>query len=140
MAREDATGWRTLEMITVSSNGMMLWVDSIEFLFISGIMLFLFISVRKSQAKYFKMSWARLGVFIGLLSIVDFGFSVVRFRNLHTYGVIEVSLRAFNRFFLYPIWLLWLSRQLGRAETAQAEDKANDDLELTENSTSSTVI
>jgi len=132
----DGTGWRTLEMIAIASGGMLLWIDAIEFLFLFGIMTFLFLSVRKSEVKLFSMRWAWLGALIAVLSILDFAVAILRFQNWNTFGKFEFFLSVVNRFLLFPAWLLWLARQLSKAEVFQGEEeerKANDDLELTEN-------
>ena len=97
-------------------------------------MTFLFLSVRKSETKLFSMRWAWLGALIAMLSILDFAFAILRFQNWRTFGKFEFLLSAINRFLLFPAWLLWLARQLSKAEAFQEEEgKANDELELTEN-------
>lgn len=135
----DGTGWRTLEMISITSGGALLWIDAIEYLFLFGILTLLFVSVRQSEKRLFTMGLARLGALIAFLSILDFAFAILRFQNWRTFGTIEFALNLFNRFLLFPIWLLWLARQLSKAETAQEEEtnKANSDLELTENTADS---
>jgi len=132
----DGNGWRTLEMISIASHGMMLWIETIESLFVFGIMSLLFVSVRKSDKQLFNMNWARLGFFIAILSLLDFAFGILRFQNWRAFSRMEFALRMINDFFCYPIWLLWLARQLSSAEeeaATQGQVKANSDLELTEN-------
>jgi len=135
---DDGNGWRTLEMMSIASHGMLLWVDTIELVFFFGVTTFLYISVHKSQARWFKLNWARLGALIGVLSIVEFVFVILRYQNWNAYGRVEKSVTRVNDFVLSPIWLLWLARQLPKAEFAQEENKMNEELNLRESIDSTT--
>lgn len=136
----DGIGWRTLEMISIASRGMMLWIDTIEFLFLFGIMSLLYVSVRRSSKNLFSRNWARLGCLIAILSFLDFVSGILRFRKWRTFSRVEFAFRLINHLVCYPIWLLWLARQLSRAEeevATQEQEKARSDLEMTENASES---
>jgi hypothetical protein len=110
----DLLGWRTLEVITVVVNGLSAWVDAMEWLFLSAILLLVYRSVasHNNTTSAWSMRWATLGLFIGALSFVDLSFNVLRFQSWRTFSVLALMLTTLTRLVLMPVWLVWLSRIL----------------------------
>lgn len=120
---QDDIGWRTLEVVSISIQGMVLWVDAIDALFVAAILLCLFVSIRR-QVLYSDSSNKRdvlsrgFGVYSFMLSIVyivEFTAEVLRFKSWMTYTKMAFVITFFGRFILWPIWFLWLSAQLSRS-------------------------
>lgn len=114
----DQIGWRTLGMIQIAVSGLMLWIDAVEWLFLTGIFMLLFASVRNDSKgdRVFAMRWAYFGLFLAMLGIVEFAASLLRFQSWRTFSTIASGIGGLNRLFLFPIWLVWLGRQLPKAE------------------------
>lgn len=108
----DLMGWRTVEVVNVAVNGLAVWVDSLEWLFLSMILFLVFFSVASKQDSLWSMRWAILGVVIGVLSFMDFSFSVLRFKSWRTFSTLAFAVTCITRLVLMPIWLVWLSRIL----------------------------
>jgi hypothetical protein len=135
----DLLGWRTLEVITVVVNGLSAWVDAMEWLFLSAILLLVYRSVAsQNTTSAWSMRWATLGLFIGVLSFVDLSFNVLRFQSWGTFSVLALLVTTLTRLVLMPVWLVWLSRILYVVQMATGEkiDEAfgtregNNDMEM----------
>merc|ERR1711862_705560 len=63
----------------------------------------------------FGRGWAHLGLFIGLLSLIDFAAQVLRFTNYTYFNNISVFFGVLNRLILLPAWLCLLACQLPAA-------------------------
>ena len=107
-------GWKSLEITYQLAQGSVLWIDSWEYFAVFGIMLCIFISVRTAQSGYLgdSMGWAGMGLFIGLLSLADFIFTFVRFKNWDTYNIIVIIFSIMIRLILLPAWLIILAFNL----------------------------
>ena len=112
---DDMIGWRTLEMIGIAFSGMLLWIDAVEYLFLSGIFIILAFSIRTDN-QLFGMRWAKFGVVLAVLGIFDFAAAILRFERWGTFSVIGTLINILNQLILFPIWLIWLGRQLPKAE------------------------
>ena len=133
----DDIGWRTLQMIDIAVNGLLLWIDAVEYLFLSGILILFFVSIRSSEGyKVFGMRWAYFGAVMACLGVVEFICAILRFENWITFSSIGFIINVLNQVILFPVWLIWLGRQLPKAEAmALSRAKANEN-KFTESSES----
>lgn len=119
----DNIGWRVLELSYTVFTGMSMWVEAFEWLAMFMILTLIYISSRTLVATgsedrpsfTFGRCWAHLGLFIGLLSLIDFAAQVLRFTNWVYFTNISVFFGVLNRLILLPVWLCLLSCQLPAA-------------------------
>jgi len=117
---QDNTGWRVLEICTLMFSGMTLWVETVEWLALSGVLLTIYMSTRslatdvgEGQLSFtFGRFWAHLGLFIGILSFFDFVSQVLRIIQWQLFTDIGLLLGIVNRLILFPVWLCCLGKQL----------------------------
>ena len=102
-------------MIAVAVSGLILWIDAVEYLFLSGIFILLALSIRTDN-QLFTMKWAKFGIVLAVLGIIDFAVSILRFDNWGVFSTIGVLINILNQLILFPVWLIWLGRQLPKAE------------------------
>lgn len=124
---DDGLGWRTVEVNQIVGSGFVWFVDSIEWVFLALIFFTSFLSVsqfRKKDTTTFSGRWNGLGLFISLLSLLDFITEVLRFDGFRAFGPIALIYAAINRILLIPIWILGLGIMLRRA-TAKLEMDEN---------------
>jgi len=120
---DDNIGWRVLELSYTIFTGMAIWVEAFEWLAMFMILTLIYISSRSLVATgsedrpsfTFGRCWAHLGLFIGLLSLIDFSAQVLRFTNWTYFTNISVFFGMLNRLILLPVWLCLLSCQLPAA-------------------------
>lgn len=115
-SEDDDLGWKVLEVVHLVSRGMLLWVNAVEYLFLFVIFALLFISVRSQKNQIFTTRWAYLGSFLALLSIIDFAAEVLRFESWRTFSRISWLIGILSRLILFPVWLVWLGKQMPGAE------------------------
>lgn len=111
----DQIGWRTLEVTHVVVRGLILFIDAFEWICLFLIMVFVHISVRQWRVKdsvTFGACWNSLGLFIGLLSILDFVAEVLRLDGFKLFGPIAFWYAIVNRCILIPLWLIILGLRL----------------------------
>jgi len=111
----DQIGWRALEVTHVVVRGLILYIDAFEWICLFFIMVFIHISVRKwrvHDAVTFGACWNSLGLFIGLLSILDFVAEILRLDGFQIFGPIAFWYGAVNRLLLMPLWLIILGFRL----------------------------
>jgi hypothetical protein len=111
----DRIGWRTLEVTHVVVRGLILYIDAFEWICLFFIMIFVHISVRQWRVKdvdTFGACWNSLGLFIGLLSILDFVTEVLRLDGFMLFGPIAFWYGIVNRCILIPTWLIILGLRL----------------------------
>lgn len=133
----DEIGWRTLQMIDIAINGLLLWIDAVEYLFLSGILILFLFSIRSTEGfKLFGMRWAYFGMLMACLGIVEFACAILRFENWITFSALGFIINVLNQLFLFPVWLLWLGRQLPKAEAMAASRATIDENKITESSDS----
>jgi hypothetical protein len=114
----DDLGWKSLELVHIAVRGILLWVDAIEWLFLAGIFTLLGVSVLGGTEQLFGLRWAGFGAVMAVLSVFDFAAEILRFESWRTFSEVAMLISAINRLVLFPIWLLWLSRLLPKAEAA----------------------
>lgn len=118
----DDIGWRVLQMISIVTSAMMLWIDSIEYLFLSGVFIMIYYSIYKTnRSNYnaleaFSMKWALYGVIIGGLCSIVFVADLLRYNAWGFFGGIAFTVSLITKFVLIPVWLIWLAIQLPKAE------------------------
>jgi len=138
---EDGIGWRELEADHIVSSGMIWIVDAFEWLCLCGIFCFAFFSVfqwRKTEQTTFGPRWNSLGLFIGLLAMVEFIAEIVRFDGFKVATPIVILYSALNRLILIPAWIISLGFQLPKAASKHFETHvgyyfdSGDDLAMSE--------
>jgi len=128
----DGQGWRTLEVAYMLSRGIILWIDAFEWLALAGIYILIYVSLRAdrdSSSTTFSMKWAHLGLILGGLSIVAFLADTLRFLSWRLMSTIEMFVAVVNTLILFPVWLIWLGRQLPRLRTKYEEDSNSNERE-----------
>lgn len=136
---EDGMGWRVLEVNYLVTRGMVWIVNSVEWVCLAAIFTLTFSSVlgwRKLDQSSFGGKWNALGLFIGLLSVVEFVLEILGFKGI-TFAWIFVALYAgLNRLILVPLWIIILGFQLPLATSKQFdsfdENFGANELELSE--------
>ncbi|KAG7338594.1 hypothetical protein IV203_029767 [Nitzschia inconspicua] len=121
---DDNTGWRDLEVNHIVTVGMIWIVDAFEWLCIAGIFISTFFAVfnwRKDDQSTFGARWNGLGLFIGLLAILEFSFEIVRFEGYKFAGPIVMLYAALNRIILIPAWIISLGFQMPAAAARHFE-------------------
>ena len=108
----DLIGWRVLEMIHIVSQGLIRWIDTAEWLFLSAIFTLIYLSVVKSEEAFFSRNWARLCLLLGGMAFIDFATDASRLHSNMTFSKGALFFSAVSRIILMPIWLLWLGHQL----------------------------
>lgn len=108
----DGLGWKTLEMIRAVSIGLLRFVDTAEYLFISAILFMTFVAIYRSGRSLFSMSWAYFGLLLSALSMAQFLTDVLATDAPSPLYSISVALFFVNQVFLLPTWVLWLGQQL----------------------------
>ncbi len=114
----DGLGWRDLELNYIAASGTVWFVGIFEWLCLAGIFTFSFFSVlqwRKQDQSSFGARWNGLGLFIGLLALVEFAIEIVLFEGYEVAGAILLLYMALNRLILIPAWMISLGYQLPRA-------------------------
>ena len=81
----DLIGWRVLEMLYIVSKGLIKWIDTAEWLFLSAIFTLIYLSVVKSEEAIFSRNWARLGLLLGFIAFVNFSMDAWRLHSYMTY-------------------------------------------------------
>ena len=112
---DDQIGWRTLEVTHIIVRGLVMYIDSFEWICLFIIMVLIHISVRQwrvHDAVTFGACWNSLGLFIGLLSILDFIAEILRLDGYHIFAPISFWYAGVNRLLLLPLWLIILSIRL----------------------------
>jgi hypothetical protein len=76
------------------------------------------VSTKKVEIKpTFTKCFTYYGLFVGILSLIDFVVAVLRFANWKVFGRIAMALQVLVGVIFLPIWLLIFARQLGMATT-----------------------
>eukprot|EP00525_Craspedostauros_australis_P011537 CAMPEP_0198113438 /NCGR_PEP_ID=MMETSP1442-20131203/5108_1 /TAXON_ID= /ORGANISM="Craspedostauros australis, Strain CCMP3328" /LENGTH=366 /DNA_ID=CAMNT_0043770523 /DNA_START=41 /DNA_END=1141 /DNA_ORIENTATION=- len=128
---QDDLGWRALEVTHLITSAYVWFLDAFEWICLSIILILTYSSVRhwrEHDSSTFDGCWNALGLFIGLMCILEFVAEILRFDGYRTFGPIAIVYAVLNRLILIPIWLLTLSFLLPRA-TAKSEAAPNE-LEL----------
>lgn len=124
----DFRGWQVLELVHIATQGMTLWVDAVEWLFLAVIFFCLALSViLTSGSSIFSMRWAGLTAFLSILAILDFVAAILRYYSWRTFAGLSVFLSVTNQVVLFPMWLIWMGMFLSKAKM---ELRAADSSEL----------
>jgi len=114
-------GWKVLELSHMINHGMVFWVDAFETLIMFCILTLIYFSSRglmcsPNYRPSFTLGrcWAHLGLFIGLLSLIDFAANILRFEALGFRNV-YIFISIFNRTLLFPWWLVLMGLNLAKA-------------------------
>ena len=100
--------------------GLTTWVNALECLSLSAIFLILLFLVRserkemKEGAVTFDMSWAALGVAVGICSWWEFIAEVLRTKSWTLFMRISHVLAIINLWILLPVWLIVLGLKLAK--------------------------
>ena len=125
-------GWKALEVTYLVSQGAQLWIDAIDWLFLSILLFLIHRSVSKnysSGSAVFPLSWARLGLVISVLALFDFMASCAKFAlDWRDFSALAGGLSVLNTIALLPTWLLWLGLRLPRARNKAFAALASSDL------------
>mmetsp|Transcript_5595 Transcript_5595/g.8103 ORF Transcript_5595/g.8103 Transcript_5595/m.8103 type:complete len:307 (+) Transcript_5595:44-964(+) len=107
---EDLMGWKALEIVFIITEGIVVWIDAFEWISLFFVLILLYFSVgtQMDDQRKLDMWWARLGLFIGFLTFVDFAIDVLRLEDWKTFTQIAIAISFFNTVLLLPIWLIWL--------------------------------
>lgn len=119
--RNDGIGWRVLEMVYETCNGIIIWIDAFEWLALSGVLIIIYASVdsekrEESVSATFNSTWAHFGVLVGTFCWFDFLADVMRMENLKMFQAWTILFSALNMLILLPIWILMLGKQLTEAK------------------------
>lgn len=140
---EEGLGWQVLELNHVVGQGFLTYTDSFEWICLTCMFILIFISVRQWLSEgetSFGGRWNCLGLFIGLVCLLEFGWDVVKFQfrylriNYKIFGYASIVIAIFNRLILIPSWIIALGVMIPRAErkiTGSSSDIQNE-LALTE--------
>jgi hypothetical protein len=132
---DDGIGWRDLEVNHVVTSGLIWIVDSFEWVCLGGVFTCAFVSVyrwRQDELTAFSPRWNALGLFIGLLSFIEFGAEMARFDGYKVATPIVLLYAALTRIILIPAWILSLGYQLPKATAKHFETHVAYNLEETE--------
>eukprot|EP00934_Nitzschia_sp_Nitz4_P008533 Nitzschia sp. Nitz4//scaffold45_size130396//103795//104607//NITZ4_003468-RA/size130396-processed-gene-0.200-mRNA-1//1//CDS//3329552455//8523//frame0 len=125
---DDKLGWRCLEVTHIIVRGLILLVDSFEWIAIFFIMVLVHISVRRWRLvdhETFGAAWNSLGLFIGLLALLDFCAEVAQLDGFGVFRKIAFWYSMVNRLVLLPLWLLVLGWKLPYAAMKLNEGNAS---------------
>jgi len=142
----DGTGWRVLELISITVRGMLLWIDAFESLALFGFMIVMHVSVSREGAEMgkgftdsssprlhtFTKAFALYGLFVGLLCGLDFLAYALRFVNFLTFMRMARYMHIILGVVFFPIWLLCLAWQLPKATQRYEIDEKRSVMQLEE--------
>jgi hypothetical protein len=119
----DGMGWRALEVTHIDASGFIWFTDAFEWICLSGIFILTFVSVRQWRMQdqtSFGARWNGLGLFIGLLCVMEFVSEILRFEGFRIFGPIALVYSILNRLLLIPAWIISLGFLLPRVTAKQA--------------------
>jgi len=131
---EDGIGWRVLEVNYLASKGLVWIVNAAEWVFLTGVFTMSFVSVlkwRKHDQTTFGAKWNALGLFIGLISAVDFVAEMIGVEGFKIAWIFVVLYASLTRLILIPLWIIILGFQLPEA-TSKAFDSGESGIEMAE--------
>eukprot|EP00934_Nitzschia_sp_Nitz4_P007965 Nitzschia sp. Nitz4//scaffold45_size130396//101118//101936//NITZ4_003466-RA/size130396-processed-gene-0.199-mRNA-1//1//CDS//3329552449//7955//frame0 len=127
---DDKIGWRCLEVSHTIARGLILLVDSFEWIAIFVIMVLVHVSVRRwrmlEDHETFGAGWNGLGLFIGFLALLDFLAEVAQLDGFKVFHMIAFWYASLNRLVLLPLWLLMLGWKLPYAAMKLNETTVKD--------------
>ncbi len=115
----DEIGWRTLEITHIVTFGLVSIIGAIEWLLLAIIMFLIHASIKRWQRNVdsttFGAGWNALGLFIGLMCILEFVTEVMRLVGFKYFAQIAFWYSSVNRIILIPVWLLILGCRISYA-------------------------
>ena len=118
-ANPDEIGWRTLEVTHIVTFGLVSIIGAIEWIILAIVMILIHVSVRRwireVDATTFSSGWNALGLFVGLMCILEFVTEVLRLDGMKYFAQIAFWYSSVNRLVLLPVWLLLLASRLSYA-------------------------
>lgn len=112
----DNIGWRTLEIVHIVTFGFVSIIGAIEWIIMALVMILIHVSVkrwlRQVDATTFGSAWNALGLFVGLMCILEFVTEVLRLDGIKYFSQIAFWYSSVNRLVLLPGWLLILGSRL----------------------------
>lgn len=132
----DEIGWRTIEVTHIVTFGLVSIIGAIEWLLLAIILFLIHASIRRWQRNVdsttFGAGWNALGLFIGLMCILEFVTEVMRLIGFKYFAQIAFWYSSVNRIILIPVWLLILGCRLSYASlklNQQAHMRDQDELQ-----------
>ncbi len=117
---DDMIGWRTLEVVYIITRNMLLWVDACESLFLFVVLTFFYFAIqydhKNNGNSNFSTKWSLFGIIIGILCLFDFFASLLRYKYWTMFSNASFFIEVLNKLILFPTWLIWLGRQLPKAQ------------------------
>ena len=120
----DGIGWKTLEVIHIAAKGLTVWVGAMEWLFLSIIFALLFISTLSGSDRLFSIRWAYLGLFMAGTCLLIFMATILESNYWWTSSAVHGIFYTINHVILFPVWLIWLGKQLPVVIEGQAHDSS----------------
>jgi len=113
---QDLIGWRTLEVSQIINFGLISIIGAIEWIIMGLVMILIHISVlrwrRDVDSTTFGGGWNALGLFVGLMCMLEFITEVLRLDGMRYFAKIAFWYSSVNRLILLPTWLLLLGSRL----------------------------
>lgn len=121
----DAMGWKSLEVSWQITYGLLRWIDAFEWICLFAILTLLYFSIgtQSSAQRKLPMWWARLGVIIAFLSIIDFTADLLPLNQYVGFARFSIIVALFNSMIMLPGWLCSLSYYLPEALLKEAVDE-----------------
>jgi len=121
---EDGIGWKVLEVNYIVTKGMVWIVDAVEWICLAVIFTLTFFSVmewRKEDQSTFGAKWNALGLFLGILAIIEFSLVLVGVEGSQVAWLFFSLYSALYRLILIPLWIIILGFQLPQASSKHFE-------------------
>jgi len=132
----DGVGFRVVEMLYIMGKGIVVWVDSFEWLALSAITFFISLSVKndRKEVPTFSSYFGGLSAVITIFSFVTFASNVFQLTQFTTWVPLTLTTLILNSFILLPLWLWNLSTAIpaakARFEVTQTEENG-EEVEIT---------
>lgn len=132
---EDGLGWRVLELNHTFFRGMTLIIDSIEWFILCIIFVLTFFSVRewrKEDTTTFGARWNALGLFLGLMCLIDFILEILGVAGVQLSWTFFILYASLFRLILFPLWIIIMGCQLSKASAKELDSIDTHELQLSE--------
>lgn len=132
---EDGIGWRALEMNYTVFKGLVWLVNAVEWVCLAGVFTLTGLSVIKwriHDQTTFGAKWNALGLFIGLISAINFTAEIIGVEGFRVAWIFVLLYSSLTRLILIPLWIIVLGVQLPNATSKQFDSGIVGELELSE--------
>lgn len=126
---QDKVGWMVLESVAITTQGMLMWADTIEYVFLAIIMILIYTSTSVSGSLLTR-KWACFGLVIAAFCTLDFISEVLRFVNWGIFSHVSLYISSTNQILFFPAWLIWLGTQFEAIPKFQQDSAVPNDLHL----------